>query len=394
MKNLDLLKQKQALFAKQFKDALNDKDDDALVKAFQTYSDNIQQGIIDAINEAQFTADNTVLANRGIRQLTSAEQKFYENLGQAMKATDAKQALTDFDLTIPQTIIDSVVSDMANNHPLLAALNIQNTYGNVKWLFADDTQNLAQWGQINTAIAKEIAETVHTLEFSLCKLSAFIPVPKDLIILAPAYLDAYVRRLLADALAYGLEYGYIGGTGKNMPIGMIKDLSGAVTDGEYADKTKVSLKALDVKSYCGVVSKLAKKTTGKTRVVSKVTLIVNPVDYIEKIIPATTVLATDGSYKNNIFPFPTEVIQSEMVEVGTAVMGILSNYMACLSTTKEGKVDYSDQYQFIEDNRVYLIKLIGTGRAKDNNDFIYLDISKLEALKLSVTLENATEATT
>ena len=75
-------------------------------------------------------------------------------------------------------------------------------------------------------------------------------------------------------------------------------------------------------------------------------------------------------------------------------MGLIENYMACLSTGKEGKVDYSDQYQFLEDNRVYLIKLIGTGRAKDNNDFIYLDISKLEALMLSVILSNATEATT
>lgn len=394
MKNLDLLKQRQAEFAKQFRDALDNKDDDGLVKAFQTYSDNIQQGIIDAINEAQLTADNNILASRGIRQLTSSEQKFYKNLGQAMKATDPKQALVDFDLTIPQTVVDTVLTDIESNHPLLARLNIQNTYGNVKWLFADDTQNLAQWGQINTAIAKEIAENLHSLEFSACKLSAFIPVPKDLIELAPQYLDAYVRRLLADALAYGLEYGFIKGTGKNMPIGMIKDLKGAVTDGEYPDKAKVSLKALDVKNYCGTVSKLAKKSTGKTRVVSKVTLIVNPVDYIEKIVPATTVLATDGSYKGNIFPFPTEVIQSEMVDEGCAVMGIIENYMACLSTGKEGKVDYSDQYQFLEDNRVYLIKLIGTGRAKDNNDFIYLDISKLEALMLSVILSNATEATT
>ena len=393
MKNKDFLQQKRKAFAASLKAAFDEKDEAKMLSAFETYADDIQQSLLEAAQEVSQTADSAILARRGLRQLTSVEQKFYSNLSEAMKSPDPKQALSGAEVTIPQTVIDTVLTDIESNHPLLAAFNIQNTFGAVKWIYSDDTQQLAQWGALTSEIAKELSENIHAIEFGTNKLSAFIPVPKDLIDLAPAYLDAYVRRILADALAYGLEYGFIKGSGKAEPIGVIKDLKGSVLEGVYSDKSKVALKSFGVKDYCGVVSKLSKKSSGKSRVVSSVDLIVNPTDYIEKVIPATTVLATDGTYKGNIFPFPTKVYQSEMVEQGTAVLGLINRYVPCLSTGKEGKVEYSDQYQFLEDNRVYLIKLYGTGRAKDNNDFVYLDISALEPLELSVTLKNSTEET-
>ncbi len=393
MKNKDFLQQKRKAFAASLKAAFDEKDEAKMLSAFETYADDIQQSLLEAAQEVSQTADSAILARRGLRQLTSVEQKFYSNLSEAMKSPDPKQALSGAEVTIPQTVIDTVLTDIESNHPLLAAFNIQNTFGAVKWIYSDDTQQLAQWGALTSEIAKELSENIHAIEFGTNKLSAFIPVPKDLIDLAPAYLDAYVRRILADALAYGLEYGFIKGSGKDEPIGVIKDLKGSVLEGVYSDKSKVALKSFGVKDYCGVVSKLSKKSSGKSRVVSSVDLIVNPTDYIEKVIPATTVLATDGTYKGNIFPFPTKVYQSEMVEQGTAVLGLINRYVPCLSTGKEGKVEYSDQYQFLEDNRVYLIKLYGTGRAKDNNDFVYLDISALEPLELSVTLKNSTEET-
>ncbi len=393
MKNKDFLQQKRKAFAASLKAAFDEKDEAKMLSAFETYADDIQQSLLEAAQEVSQTADSAILARRGLRQLTSVEQKFYLNLSEAMKSPDPKQALSGAEVTIPQTVIDTVLTDIESNHPLLAAFNIQNTFGAVKWIYSDDTQQLAQWGALGAEITKELSGNIHAIDFSTNKLSAFIPVPKDLIDLAPAYLDAYVRRILADALAYGLEYGFIKGSGKDEPIGVIKDLKGSVLEGVYSDKSKVALKSFGVKDYCGVVSKLSKKSSGKSRVVSSVDLIVNPTDYIEKVIPATTVLATDGTYKANIFPFPTKVYQSEMVEQGTAVLGLINRYVPCLSTGKEGKVEYSDQYQFLEDNRVYLIKLYGTGRAKDNNDFVYLDISALEPLELSVTLKNSTEET-
>lgn len=144
--------------------------------------------------------------------------------------------------------------------------------------------------------------------------------------LGATYIDAYVRRILADALAYAFEDGFINGDGNGKPIGMLKDPEGAVKANAYTEKTATKLTSLDVKSYMDVVAKLAKGKGGKTNNITSVDLIVNPVDYLTKIIPATTVLATDGSYKNNLFPFPTNVYPSEMVTEGTAVIGQLSRY--------------------------------------------------------------------
>lgn len=389
MQNKDFISEKYKQFAQDFKAAMSEKDNEKLAKAFETYAYSVQEQLLDAASEIKQSADSTILARRGIRQLTSFEQKFYDNLSEVMKSSDPKQALTGADLTIPQTVIDTVLSDIEHSHPLLEALNIQNTFGALKWLYSDDVQKLAVWGKISSEITKELGETIHELNFSTSKLSAFIPVPKDLLDLGAAYLDAYVRRILADALATGLEYGVVKGTGKDMPIGFTKDLDGAVTAGVYPDKTAIVMKDFGVKNYCGAVAKLAENGSGRPRTVTSVDLIVNPVDYIEKVIPATTILAADGSYKNNIFPFPTRVFPSEMVDEGEAALGMLDKYPVCLSTGKEGKLDYSDHYQFLEDNRVYLIKLFATGRAVDNNCFVRLDISKLEALKLNVTLEQA-----
>lgn len=109
-------------------------------------------------------------------------------------------------------------------------------------------------------------------------------------------------------------------------------------------------------------------------------------------MPATTVLATDGTYKNDIFPYPTRVFQSEMIAEGTAVIGQLSKYRACVSTGKEGKIDYSDQYQFVQDNRVYLVKTYATGFAVSSNDFIKLDISGLKPREIKVTLNQTATA--
>lgn len=392
MKNLDAIQKAKAEFAKQLRQAFENKDEAAMTAAFDKYADGIQQALMETAAEIGQTADSTILTKRGIRQLTSAEQKFYNNLAEAMANDDPKHALAGVDVTIPQTVIDTVLDDIEVNHPLLTALDIKNTYGKLKWIFADDPKQMAVWGKITSAIQEELEGSLHDKDFSTNKLSAFIPIPKDMLDLGASYLDTYVRRILADALAYGLEYGFISGTGKDMPIGMIKDLEAPVTAGEYKDKEAIKVTSFAIDKYCDLVAKLATKSGGKTRAVNGVCLICNPVDYIKKVVPGSTMLCPDGKYSRDNFPFPTTPYQSEMIKEGTALMGILPNYMACLSTGKDGKVEYSDQYRFLEDERVYIIKLFAFGAAKDNNDFINLDISELEPLELSVILKNQTSA--
>jgi hypothetical protein len=118
--------------------------------------------------------------------------------------------------------------------------------------------------------------------------------------------------------------------------------------------------------------------TGKYRVIDKIMLIVNPVDYLKKIMPATTIRAADGTYVNNVFPYPTVTVQSIHVNEGEAIIGISKRYFMGIGTANTGKIEYSDDYKFLEDERVYLVKLYGHGQPLDDKAFLYCDISDLK----------------
>jgi hypothetical protein len=110
-------------------------------------------------------------------------------------------------------------------------------------------------------------------------------------------------------------------------------------------------------------------------------------------MPATTVMAPDGTYRNDVMPYPMSIIPSGAVDAGKAVMGLAYRYFAAAGTAKQGKIEYSDDYRFLEDERVYLIKLFANGMPKDNNAFQVLDISNLLPLTWKlVQLENAAAA--
>lgn len=53
-----------------------------------------------------------------------------------------------------------------------------------------------------------------------------------------------------------------------------------------------------------------------------------------------------------------------------------------------GQLEYSDEFQFLDDNRVYKIKIYGNGMPLDNNAFVVADISGLEPMKQQVVVAN------
>ena len=116
-------------------------------------------------------------------------------------------------------------------------------------------------------------------------------------------------------------------------------------------------------------------------------------------MPATTMLTPSGVYVRDIFPVPTQVIQSQECAQGKAYLGMAKRYFMALGSAKNGKIEYDDSVQFMEDNRVYAIKMYGNGMPLDNNGFITLDISELKPLRYNVTtltetLDKLTESTT
>ena len=101
-------------------------------------------------------------------------------------------------------------------------------------------------------------------------------------------------------------------------------------------------------------------------------------------MPATATQRPDGPFANNVLPYPTDVIQSEEVPSGKAVMGIAKQYFCGIGTGKDGVIEYDDSYKFLQRERVYAGHLYGNGKPKDNNSFLVLDISELKPAAYTV----------
>jgi len=361
-----------------FSDAMNDM--------MECIGEEIRQDYEDRIEQMKAEEDNKVLVSRGVRQLTSKEKQYYQKLGDAMKAADIKQALANLDVVMPETVIDSVFDELQTEHPLLSRIGFTPTGGAIRMLFNENGYQEAAWGSLCSEIAKELLSGFKEVNAGLLKLSAFLPVCKAMLELGPEWLDRYIRTILYEALANGLEVGIVNGDGNQKPIGMTRQVGEGVTvtGGVYPEKAKIVVSDLSTETIGNLLSLLAVDPNGKTRTVRNVLLIVNPQDYFQKVMPATTVMAPDGTYRNDVTPYPMEIIPSMALKRGQAVFGMGYRYFAAAGMEQGGRIEYSDQYQFLEDNRVYLIKLYANGFPMDNNAFLHLDISKLKPLTYKV----------
>lgn len=373
--------------------AMQSKDENAIAQVFADFAANMQTEILEDFKAHQMTADSAILSKRGLHQLTAEENKFYMGLITAMGSDSPQMAFTGIETALPESIIDNVLMDIKASHPLLAAIKFQNTTALTKIIVNKQGAQLAVWGALNAAIAAEMSGAIGIIDLTLCKLSAFMPISKDMLAAGPTWVDAYVRATLSEAIALATETAIITGTGKDMPIGMDRDVSDGVTvtAGVYPKKTAVAIVDLTPATYGTLLASLADGPNG-TRPISKVLLIVNPTDYFTKVFPASTIRTTDGSYAQNVFPFPTEVIQSPAVPSGEAIMGLGEKYFLGMGAGPSGgKIEYSDEFKFLDDQRVYLTKMYGNGRPLDDKAFIRLNISGLVAAPMQVFVTNADE---
>lgn len=390
MPNPDLQQQRLADIKNRLAQAVKDGDEEVFASAFVDYTEMLQEAVLAEARGLAHTVDTQILAGRGVRVLTSEETKFYQKLIEAMKSSNPKQALSGFDAVLPTTVINAVFEDITEQHPLLSAIQFENAEAMIEYLYSTmDGRFRATWGKLCAEITRELGSQFHKVTFGQIKLSAFLPVCKAMLDLGPAWLDRYVRTILFESIANGLEWGVINGRGVAEgaidpddyiyePIGMIKDLTNYDVQNGYADKVATPISDFSPENYGALIAQLAIGPNGLNRTIAEVLLVVNPVDYFTKIMPATMYQTPQGPYVRDIFPFPTRVVQSAWIEQGKAIIGISRRYLAVLGTGRDGRIDYSDEYKFLEDERVYLIKLYGTGRPLDNNSFLLLDISDLK----------------
>lgn len=386
-------------FRSSYAAAMREGSEENMVACLEEFSQGICESMLSeyAAMSAEERSNSEILAARGVRQLTSEEVKYYKAVSDAMKSNirDVKSALTDIKVTMPETVIDQVMEDVKSEFPLLDAIDFVNSTYMTTWIYNKQGVQTASWGTIGGSITKELNGAFGKISATACKLSAYMVVSQDYLDLGPAWLDRYIRAILTEASGMAMEAAIVNGAGNSdgadCPIGMTKDLDKGTTDAgtgliTYADKSKTAVTALDPETYGAIVAKLAKTATGRYRRVGDLIMVVNPEDYFTKILPATTYLTPGGGYVHDVLPYPTQIIQSEGCPSGTAVVGLAKQYIGLLGVgTKNGTITYDDSVQFLEDNRVYKLRLLGNGKPKDNTSFEVLDISGLKPLTYTIT---------
>lgn len=395
--NKDLVNQESRKFMQSMMDALQKDDAEAAAKAMQEMQNNICQIIEQEFEQYRGIGDMEVLQNRGLRRLTSEETNWYQKFIGAVK-TGAKQEITNLTTAMPVTIIDRVIEDMKKNHPLLNEINIQDAAGAQKIVMngVQMASKLGGWGKVTSAISNELKGAIKMIDVTVSKYTAYFIIPKDFVkfnfTFAPMWVDQYIRIILSESIAFGLEKTIISGNGNDQFIGMIMDTS-TNSEGTYSEKAPIKIANFD-EDYAGVVAKFAKDSNGDDRMVPEVLLVVNPQDYIKKIrrIQNTLIYGTGAVDLINI-TYPTKVVQSSMMPEGKAAAGIARNYFAAINGGTSGIIEFDDSNQFLEDNRVYTTRVYGNGRPVDNTSFEYLDISEVEAPALPVLIKGGTVTT-
>ncbi len=344
------------------------------------------------LEQARQTRDEDILKARGNRQLTSEETKFYQNLDQLVR-TGFVQGVDN--VPMPYTIIERVFEDLTTNHPLLQCVEMVTAPARADLIYNADGVKLATWGKIDAGITKELETGFKTISLTAGKLSAYMPVSLGILDLGPVWLDNYVRTVLSEAIAEGLEDGIVNGNGIDKPIGMISNLEGSYSSSTgWPAKSATAVNALDPATYATILAQLATHPAGddygtdRSRAVNEVLLIVNPATYLSKVYPAVTIMGANGTYVQT-FPYPTRVIQSNAVPANKAIFGVDQKYFFGLCSDQGGKLDYSDHAKFLDDQRLYKIKLYGNGTPKDNNAFYYADITNLKATYPTVNTVNS-----
>ncbi|EJS59728.1 phage major capsid protein [Bacillus cereus] len=370
IKNLDREAQKQNEMREKLLNAMNSGDEEQAAAAMVEFANSIQQNIINEARQAvnEDLSDQHVMTSRGLQVLTKDEQSYYNEV-------IANKGFAGTETLVPATVFERVFEYLRVNHALLNHIQFVNTTGVTQWVVKKGYVQSAWWGKLCEEIKELLDDGFEVIPTNLYKLSAYVPICNAMLDLGPIWLDRYVREILAESMAIALEEAIVNGTGKDQPIGMMKDLKAAVTAGVYSDKKAIPLTDLTPTSLGKEV--MAPLTNGGRRAVSNALMIVNPLDYWEKIFPATTFLTQNGAYVSGVLPIPATVVQSLAVPKGKMVAGIASDYFMGVGSTQ--KMESSKEYRFLEDETVYLSKQYANGRPKDNDSFLVFDISALKA---------------
>jgi hypothetical protein len=370
MENKDLKNKEELEIKNDMKEAIEEGDSEAFVAAQTALAKKIENRVLEEAKNAKQEGilsdlDKEIMANRGL-DLTAEEREYYNEVidGAGFAGTEK---------LMPATIFDRVFDELRKNHPLLSEIDFKNTTAVTEWITRTSEAEAAWWGQLTDTIEKKLSAAFKKEDTDLYKLSAYMPVAKAMLDLGPEWLDRFVREVLYESIALALEMAIVDGTGDGEPIGMDRDLEGAVVEGVYPKKTAQSLTDLEPGTLGQKI--MAPLTKEGERAVPEALLMINPLDYWERIFAKTTFLTADKSYVYGVLPIPAKIVQSVAVTKGEMIAGVAKDYFMGIGSSQ--KIEYSDHYKFLEDERTYITKQYANGKPIDNDSFLLFNISNM-----------------
>ena len=339
--------------------------------AYQNYLNVMEAEIVKSVSSQvnNEMLDRSILQQRGQNVLTSEETKFFA-------AAVVEGGFTD-DAILPETTQERVFEDLTTEHPLLAALGLQDLGALTRFIYSDATKTYV-WGPLFGGIAGQINAAFKEKSIGQMKLTAFAVIPDDMLVLGPVWVERYVRTVIVESYSVGLENGFVKGTGTNQPIGLMKDvnpLTFAVTDkvsqGVLTFEPSVNGETISNELY-QVVSALSKNAEGKARKVGgKVVMAVNPIAAIG-VQMRNTIQTANGQWVTAL-PYNIEIVESEEVPDNKAIFFVKGQYIAAIAGGYKFKK--FDQTLAIEDAILYTIKQFANGMPKDNKAALVYDLA-------------------
>lgn len=322
----------------------------------------------EAMNEM---ADGQILSSRGENVLTSEEHKFFN---EAVLEGGFKDGSI-----LPKTTQNRIFEDLVRQHPVLTAIGVQDLGPVVRAITSEPTRAYA-WKEIFGDITAQVNATFGEENLTQSKITAFGVIPNDMLELGPEWVERYMRELLVDSLATGLEFGFINGRGpaQNEPIGISMDVdavSGAVTP-KVSKGTLTFAPSEFGETVSGelftVIKDLSVNEKGESvDVAGNVLMMVNPSDAIA-VQFRNTVQTHNGQWVTAL-PYGIEIVESREVPVGKAIFLVKNRYTANLSGNYV--LRKFDQTLALQDATLYTIKRFATGKARDNKAAAVYDLN-------------------
>lgn len=354
--------EKKLAFAKATQEGTAEEQSAALNSMIEALATDVRADILNQVNESM--VDRSIMQSRGANVLTSEEMKFFNAVVEegGFKSTE----------TLPKTTQERIFDDLVQSHPLLGHIGLENLGAVTEFIYGDP-DGAAVWGPLFGDIKGQLNATFRKESITQLKLTAFIPLANDMLKLGPVWVERYVRTMISEAMAVGLERGFVTGTGKEEPIGLLKDPSGSVVGGVYPDKKPAGTLTFEpgrktINELKGVVKLLAKKLNADgtdadrpKNIAGKVVMVTNPFDTFD-IQANATIQNAAGVYVTSL-PFNPIPSESVFVPQGKVLFFVKGEYIAAMGGTEP--IKKFEETLALEDATLYIAKQYATGKPKD-----------------------------